>query len=143
MLRRLISPRVIVFLTLLLALLVRETGYDAVFGSYVNFLQVLVFILVVGFISISLTAFRSFDIESKNEFVLDITIDLAFFGAGVAMLTYLTTLSVYGLNISFQAFYLTIIALGMTTLDFLVSLNAGAGKLLEMDREHFTRDRRS
>jgi len=138
----LFSPRAIVFFTLLMAFLVRFRGHDAFFGDYVSFLQVLVAILVISALSLANTAFRSFDIESKTEFVMDITIDMAFFGACIAMLIYLLTLKVYGATISFQAFYLTAIALGLTTLDFLVSLNAGAGKLLEMDREHFTRDRR-
>ena len=142
MIRTILSPRTIVLLTLLLAFLLRFHGYDEFFGSTVQFLQVLIFILVVSVLSLAFTAFKSFDIESKTEFVMDITIDMAFFGACIAMLIYLLTLKVYGATISFQAFYLTAIALGLTTLDFLVSLNAGAGKLLEMDREHFTRDRR-
>ncbi len=142
MIRTLLSPRAIVFLTLLLAFLVRFTGYDAMFGAYISFLQVLVVILVLGSISLAVTAFSSFDIESKTDFVMDITIDLIFFGACVTTMAYLSTLSIYGVNVSFQAFYLTAVALGLTTMDFLISLNAGAGKLLEMDREHLSQGRR-
>lgn len=142
MLRTILSPRLVVFLTLVLAFLVRFRGYDDMLGGYVNFLQTLVFILVISVLSLALTAFSSFDIESKSDFVIDITLDLIFFGAAVWLLAYLSTLALYGASVSFQAFYLTIVALGLSLLDFLVSLNAGAGKLLEMDREHFTRDHR-
>ncbi len=142
MFRTLFSPRAIVSLTLLLAFIVRFSGYDGLFGSYVSFLQVVVGILIVGTLSIAATAFRSFDIESKNEFVMDVTIDFVFFGVCIAVLAHLITLKVYGANVSFQAFYFAGIALGLMVLDILVSLNAGAGKLLEMDREHVARDRR-
>lgn len=142
MLRMILSPRTIVFLTLVMAFLLRFRGYEAIFGSYVGFLQVLIFILLVSVISLAFTAFKSFDIESKTDFVIDITLDLVFFGAAVGMLIYLSTLGIYGVDISVQALYLAGIALGLSLIDFLVSLNAGAGKLLEMDREHFTRDRR-
>jgi hypothetical protein len=140
-LRTAISPRAIVFLTLLLAWIVRFQGYDAIFGGYVQFLQVLVGILVIGSISIAMSAFSSFDISSKRAFVMDIILDLIFFGAATALLIYLATLGAWGVDISAQAFTLTITALGLSILDFLISLNGGAGKLLEMDREHFTRDR--
>ncbi len=140
MLRTIFSPRSIIFLTLVMAFTVRFTGYDAVFGSMVGFLQLLIGILVVSAVSIAMSAFSSFDIDSKRAFVMDIILDLVFFGASMGMLVYLFTLSVYGLNISSQALYLTITALGLSILDFLISLNGGAGKLLEMDREHFTRD---
>lgn len=142
MLRMILSPRTIVFLTLVMAFLLRFRGYEEIFGSYVDFLQVLIFILLVSVISLAFTAFKSFDIESKTDFVIDITLDLVFFGAAVGMLIYLSTLGIYGVDISVQALYLAGIALGLSLIDFLVSLNAGAGKLLEMDREHFTRDRR-
>ena len=141
MLRIIASPRTLVFLTLLLAFLVRFKGYDAFFGEYLGFLEVLVGVLVIGALSLAFTAFRSFDIESKTAFVLDIVIDVSCFAACVAMLAYLSTLHIYGADVSSQAIVLTGIALGLMTLDLLVSLNAGAGKLLEMDREHFTRDR--
>ncbi len=140
MLRTILSPRSIIFLTLILAFLVRFTGYDAIFGTVVGFLQLLIGILVVSAVSIAMSAFSSFDIDSKRAFVMDIILDLIFFGASMAMLTYLFVLSIYGLEISSQAMYLTITALGLSVLDFLISLNGGAGKLLEMDREHFTRD---
>jgi len=142
MIRTILSPRTIVLLTLLLAFLLRFHGYDEFFGSTVQFLQVLIFILVVSVLSLAFTAFKSFDIESKTEFVFDISLDLVVFGVAIGMLIYLSTLGLYGADISSDAFYLTCIALGLSVMDFLVSLNAGAGKLLEMDREHFTRDRR-
>ena len=140
MLRTIFSPRAIVFLTLVMAFIVRYTGYDPVFGGFVGFLQLLVGILVVSSVSIAMSAFSSFDIRSKRSFVMDIILDLVFFGASVVMLTYLFTLSIYGVNISSQALYLTVTALGLSTLDFLISLNGGAGKLLEMDRDYNIRD---
>ncbi len=141
LLKTIISPRTIVFLTLVLAFLVRFSGYDTVFGGLLGFLQLLILILVIGAISISISAFGAFDIESKRAFVWDIILDVLVFGFAVWMLTYLLTLRVYGGNVSIQALYLTFTAMGLSILDFLISLNGGAGKLLEMDREHFTRDR--
>ena len=140
MLRTIFSPRAIVFLTLVLAFAVRFNGYDAMFGGLLGFLQLVVGILVVSAVSIAMSAFSSFDIRSKREFVMDIILDLVFFGASICLLTYLFTLSIYGVSISQQALYLTITALGLSTLDFLISLNGGAGKLLEMDRDYNIRD---
>jgi len=141
LLKTILSPRTIVFLTLVLAFLVRFTGYDAVFGGLLGFLQLLILILVISAISISISAFGAFDIESKRAFVWDIILDVLVFGFAIWMLTYLVTLRLYGGGVSIQALYLTATALGLSVLDFLISLNGGAGKLLEMDREHFTRDR--
>lgn len=142
LLRMLFSPRLIVFLTLLLAMYIRYSGYEAAFGGFGSFLGLLVVIVIASALSLAGTAFYSFDIEAKADFVMDIALDLLSFGGAVGMLVYLFTANAYGGAVSFQAFYLTFIALGLALLDFLVSLNAGAGKLLEMDREHFTKDRR-
>jgi len=141
MIRTILSPRAIIFLTLVLAFLLRFRDFEEIFGTAVNFLQILIAILLVSVVSLAITAFKSFDIESKTEFVLDISIDLIFFGASIGMLIYLSTLGFYGAKVSSHGVYLTCIALGLSVMDFLVSLNAGAGKLLEMDREHLTRDR--
>jgi hypothetical protein len=141
LLKTIISPRTIVFLTLVMAFLIRFNGYDAMFGNLLEFLQLLILILVAGALSISVSAFGAFDIESKRAFVWDIILDVIVFGFAIWMLTYLLTLQVYGARVSVQALYLTFTAVGLSVLDFLISLNGGAGKLLEMDREHFTRDR--
>ena len=141
LLRTIFSPRTIVFLILVLAFLIRFNGYDSVFGSYVGFLEFLIAVLVVSALSIAVSAFGAFDIESKREFVWDIILDVLVFGMAIWVLTYLLTLQFYGGRVSPQAVYLTITALGLSILDFLISLNGGAGKLLEMDREHFIRDR--
>jgi len=141
MIRTILSPRAIVFLTLVLAFLLRFRDFEEIFGTALDFLQVLIAILLVSVVSLAITAFKSFDIESKGEFVLDITFDLIFFGAAIGMLIYLSTLGFYGAKVSAHGVYLTCIALGLSVMDFLISLNAGAGKLLEMDREHLTRDR--
>lgn len=140
-LKTILSPRTIVFLTLVMAFLVRFRGYDEIFGGLLGFLQLLILILVISAISISVSAFGAFDIESKRAFVWDIILDVIVFGFAVLMLTYLLTLQFYGVDVSPQALYLTFTAIGLSVLDFLISLNGGAGKLLEMDREHFTRDR--
>jgi len=141
MIRTIFSPRAIVFLILVLAFLLRFRDFEEIFGTMVDFNQVLIFILLLAVVSLGITAFKSFDIESKTEFVLDITFDLVFFGGAIGMLIYLSTLGFYGVEISSDGVYLTCIALGLSVMDFLISLNAGAGKLLEMDREHLTRDR--
>jgi len=114
MIRHLFSTRVVVILTSILAYIIAVEGKDAIFGNFMNFQTVLIAILVLTALSISATAFWSFDIESKRDFVTDIFADIVVLMLAVALLAHLLTRSSF-----FQ--------------------DAGAGKLLEMDREHISK----
>ena len=138
MLRLILNPRLIVVTTLIIALAVSRSGFVGVFGSMIDFQQLIIVLLVLSAISLAMGAFNSFDIETKNEFVMDVVFDTLSMCACVAMLAYLLTLEI-NFDVSIDAIWLTGLALGLAVIDFMISLNGGAGKLLEMDREHFTR----
>lgn len=137
--RLFLSPRLIVFITLAIALSISKSGYIAVFGTLIGFQQLIILILVFSAVALSLSAFHSFDIESKREFVIDIIMDVISLCSAIAMMVYLMTLEI-NFSVSKDAVVLSVLAIGLAVLDFLISLNGGSGKLLEMDREHFTRE---
>jgi len=139
MIRHLFSTRVVVILTSILAYIIAVEGKDAIFGNFMNFQTVLIAILVLTALSISATAFWSFDIESKRDFVTDIFADIVVLMLAVALLAHLLTRSSFFQDVEAEALVLAVTAFGLALLDFLVSLNAGAGKLLEMDREHISK----
>jgi len=141
MLRSIFSTRAVVIVTCVLGYLFAIQGTNAILGEQIDFLMVLVGILIATALSITLSAFFSFDIESKRAFVTDILLDVVFLAGAVVLLTYLTTVHLWvpGRTVDAEAIVLASTGVGLAVLDFLVSLNAGAGKLLEMDREHVSR----
>ncbi len=140
MLRFIFSPRTIVLITLSLAFFVSETGFESNQGLGITLQHTLIAILVFSAVSIAVSAFGSFDITSKRAFVLDIIIDVFFLCLSLTTMTYLLTLTALNERISPDAIFLTLTALGLSIIDFMISLNGGAGKLLEMDREHISPD---
>lgn len=142
MLRFIFSPRTIVLITLILAFMVSATGFKAAGqGLGITLQHTLIAILIFSAISIAVSAFGSFDITSKRAFVLDIIIDVIFLCFALTMMTYLLTLGALNQGgVSSDAIFLTLTALGLSIIDFMISLNGGAGKLLEMDREHVSQD---
>ncbi len=140
MLRFIFSPRTIVLITLSLAFFVSETGFESNQGLGITLQHTLIAILVFSAVSIAVSAFGSFDITSKRAFVLDIIIDVFFLCLSLTTMTYLLTLTALNERISADAIFLTLTALGLSIIDFMISLNGGAGKLLEMDREHISPD---
>ncbi len=142
MLRFIFSPRTIVLITLVLAFVVSDTGFrnSAQGGLGITLQHTLIAILVFSAISIAVSAFGSFDITSKRAFVLDIIIDVIFLCFALTTMTYLLTLGALNRGVSSDAIFLTLTALGLSIIDFMISLNGGAGKLLEMDREHVSQD---
>jgi len=139
MLRFLFSTRAVVLVTGVLAYIVSMRGTERIFGEAIDFQNVLIGILVLTALSIAASAFTSFDVESKREFIADIGIDVLLLCASVALLSFLLTRQMAFQNIEAEAIVLAGTALGLSALDFLISLNAGAGKLLEMDREHISK----
>lgn len=141
MFRLLFSTRFVVLVTSILSLVVAIVGIDRVLGPDIQFSWVLIGILCFTALAISFSAFASFDIPSKRAFVVDIVMDMIFLAGAIVVLTYLITLHLnIRQGVEAEAIVLSATAVALATLDFLVSLNGGAGKLLEMDREHFTRD---
>lgn len=141
MFKSLFSTRAVVIVTGILAYIFAVQGVSAILGDSVDFQTILICILVATALSITASAFSSFDIESKRAFVVDILLDVVLLALTSALFTYLVTIHLWVPNryIDAEAIVLAATALGLSVLDFLVSLNAGAGKLLEMDREHVSR----
>lgn len=141
MLRIIFSTRFVVLVTAVFALIIAREGTERILGNQIPFSWVLIGILCFTALAISFSAFASFDIPSKRAFVMDITMDVIFLVGASALLTYLITLHFYlKSGVEAEAIVLSGTAVGLATLDFLISLNGGSGKLLEMDREHITRD---
>ena len=130
----LVSTRlwIIVFVVLGIIFLWPQVG-DFARGLEVHFL---LFQFIICSVATAVTAFSAFEIESKGEFVKDIVMDVLLLLVPVVTLTR---------AFDTESYWFPFVVLGFSILfaaaDFLISLNTGSGKLLEMDKQRFAESR--
>jgi len=132
------SVRTWVFLSIISAYLllmmpsarVAAIGYEA---------EILLVNGVVLALSLFFSIYGTYNSESVREFLSDIKGDVIQWGISLASITYLYADS--GFEGNSLPLWMLISSFAATTADLAFSLNGGASKLLEMDKENFRKDK--
>lgn len=133
-LKVLLSTRLWIIFFVVLGIVFLWPQVGAFFMGYeVYFL--LVQIIICG-ITTGMTAFSAFEIESKGEFVKDIVLDVLLLLIPIVVLVRAFDSEAY-----WFPFLVLVFSVLFAAADFLISLNTGAGKLLEMDKQRFAESR--
>jgi len=133
-----VSIRLWVFLSIALAYLIMLMPAAAIFAlDY----KVLILSVNAGVLTVSLflSIFGTYNTESVSEFISDIKGDVIMWGFSLGSLVHLYTET--GFTGNSMPLWILVFCLGATTGDLAFSLNGGASKLLEMDKDRTSIDK--